>query len=70
MALIIKAKQRSDIEINMRLLYNKQQIEIVKEYNYLGVEMDWRMSMENHINKCVKQANSKNCLWSISYDDL
>ena len=41
------------------LQYNDQKIEVVKEYNYLGVELDNVLTLENQINKCVKQANKK-----------
>ena len=36
-----------------------QIIDFVNEYNYLGVEVDSNLTMESHINKCVKMANRK-----------
>ena len=32
---------------------------IVREYNYLGIELDDKLTMENHINKSVNKANKK-----------
>ena len=42
-----------------KLTYNNKQIEIVREYNYLGVELDNMLTMERHINKSVGKANKK-----------
>ena len=39
--------------------YKNQKIEIVREYNYLGVKLDDRLTMQNHINKSVNKANKK-----------
>ena len=33
------------------LQYKNKKIEIVSEYNYLGIELDNKLTMENHINK-------------------
>ena len=45
--------------VENQLCYNNQQIEQVTTYTYLGVELDDNLTMENHINKCVKNANRK-----------
>ena len=45
--------------VRNQLCHNNQQIEMVTNYNYLGVELDSNLTMENHINKCVKNANKK-----------
>ena len=41
------------------LQYKNKKIEIVSEYNYLGIEVDNKLTMENHINKSVSKANKK-----------
>ena len=45
--------------VRNQLCHNNQQIELVTNYNYLGVELDSNLTLENHINKCVKNANKK-----------
>ena len=47
-----------DSNVNF-LHYNSQKIEIAREYSYLGVKLDNNLTMENHINKFVRQANKK-----------
>ena len=48
-----------NIVVNKRLQYNQQQIEIVSDYSYLGVELDNNLTMEKQINKSVNKANKK-----------
>ena len=45
--------------LNDHLVATKKKIEIVNEYNYLGIELDNELTMENHINKSVCKANKK-----------
>ena len=48
-----------NIVVNKCLQYNQQQIEIVSDYSYLGVELDNNLTMEKQINKSVNKANKK-----------
>ena len=48
-----------NLVVRNQLCHNNQHIEMVTNYNYLGVELDSNLTMENHINKCVKNANKK-----------
>ena len=43
----------------MKWQCNNQQMVTNCMYNNLGVELDSNLTMENHINKCVKNANKK-----------
>ena len=41
------------------LQYKNQPIEYVDTYNYLGVEIDTKMTFEDQLKKCLRQANRK-----------
>ena len=48
-----------NIVVEQNLQYKGQRIEVVSEYNYLGIDLDNKLTMENHINKSVCKANKK-----------
>ena len=43
--------------VRNQLCHNNRQTELVTNFNYLGVKLDSKMTMENHINKYMKNAN-------------
>ena len=57
--MIISPTMNENLVVENNLTYNNQQIEIVSDYNYLGVELDNKLTMERHINKSVGKANKK-----------
>ena len=48
---------KDNVAVANNLQYNKKKIEIVSEYTYLSIELDNKLTMENHINKSVNKAN-------------
>ena len=57
--MIIGPTLNENLVVVKNLHYKNQQIEIVREYNYLGVELDNNLTIEKHINKSVGKANKK-----------
>ena len=57
--MVIGPTLNENLNVEQNLQYKNQRIEIVREYNYLGVELDNKLTMENHINKSVSKANKK-----------
>ncbi|XP_055839194.1 uncharacterized protein LOC129907145 [Episyrphus balteatus] len=41
--------------------YNEQKLEVVKKYNYLGMEMSFNLKIENHLKNKVVKAKSAIC---------
>ena len=50
---------KDDLVVANNLQYNNKKIEVVSEYNYLGIKLDNKLTLENHINKSVSKANKK-----------
>ena len=48
-----------NLVVEKNLTYKNKQIEIVSEYNYIGIELENKLTMEKHINKSVGKANKK-----------
>ena len=59
--MIVGPTLKDNLTVGRNLQYKNQMIETVSEYNYLGIELDNKLTMENHINKSVNKAN-KNCI--------
>ena len=57
--MIIGPTLNENLVVQNNLHYNNKKIDIVSEYNYLGIELDNKLTMENHINKSVCKANKK-----------
>ena len=57
--MVVGYKPGDNLIVRNQPCHNNQQIELVINYNYLGMELDSYLTMENHINKCVKNANKK-----------
>ena len=57
--MIIGPGLKENIAVVNNLQYKDKKIDIVNEYNYLGIELDNKLTMENHINKSVIKANKK-----------
>ena len=57
--MIIGSTLKDNLVAERNLQYNNRTIELVREYNYLGIELDNNLTMENHINKSVTKANKK-----------
>ena len=52
-------RKKDNLTVGRNLQYKNQMIETVSESNYLGIELDDKLTMENHINKSVNKANTK-----------
>ena len=57
--MVIGPTLNEHLVVEKNLQYKDQKIEIVSEYNYLGIDLDNKLTMENHINKSVGKANKK-----------
>ena len=57
--MLISSNLKDDLVVANNLQYNNKKIEVVSEYNYLGIELDNKLTLENHINKSVSKANIK-----------
>ena len=57
--MLIGPTLKDNLAVARNLQYGNQKIEIVREYNYLGIDLDDKLTMENHINKSVGKANKK-----------
>ena len=57
--MVISPSLKDKLAVANNLQYNNKIVEIVSEYNYLGVELDNKLTLENHINKSVSKANKK-----------
>ena len=57
--MIIGPTLNENLVVQNKLHYNNKKIDIVSEYNYLGIELDNKLTMDNHINKSVCKANKK-----------
>ena len=57
--MIVGPTLKDNLTVGRNLQYKNQMIETVSEYNYLGIELDNKLTMENHINKSVKKATKK-----------
>ena len=57
--MVIGPTLNEHLVVEKNLQYKDQKIEIVSECNYLGIDLDNKLTMENHINKSVGKANKK-----------
>ena len=57
--MIIGPTLNENLVVQNNLHYNNKKIDIVSEYNYLGIELDNKLTMENHINKSACKASKK-----------
>ena len=57
--MIIGPSLKDNLVAERNLQYNNRTIELVREYNHLGIELDNNLTMENYINKSVTKANKK-----------
>ena len=57
--MIIGPTLNENLVVKENLTYKNKKIEIVSEYNYLGIELKNKLTMEKHINKSVGKANKK-----------
>ena len=51
--MIIGPGLKENIAVVNNLQYKDKKIDIVNEYNYLGIELDNKLTLENHINKAL-----------------
>ena len=57
--MIIGPTLKENLATENNMQYKNKKIETVSEYNYLGIEVDNKLTMENHINKSVSKSNKK-----------